>query len=504
MAFDQPPMTADDIMAAAENMDSTTLSIDIYNLIASALRLPQPPEALPAALVAATGLTKAQVEIACRHIAQHLTYSRTTEIERLALDALERHYGFGLLTKVAGDGTLYTYQRTHWAEAPVQGLRKKLTTMALQRPMVYGAAKSSVGPAIQLIKDIAPPADDFMLSIPRPVVNTRNKEIWILEGGKQEVRIHRPESGLRYVLPVNFNADATSPIFDEALEGILSKAEEPQELQRHLFELMGYAVQGVRDIPVIGFFCGAGANGKSLLLGVLKAIAGRQQVLAGTLGSVTRDRFMLPDLAGKLLFVEDDAKDDVELEDGLLKMVSENKIINSRRVRASHGMAFCSMVMPLISTNNAPRLRDTSDGMRRRLHVIPFDRQFTRQEIDPDLGRKIDGELSGVLNHLLDGLSRLRERGCFDPPKDCERAKEAFLAAANPLMGFLEERCIPSAGARIGLRDLYQAYTTWLKQGGQRPDLTLRSFKPKLQAMGIQVIKSSSMVVMDIALRETA
>lgn len=505
MALDTefPIPTAATVLAAAQAMDQTTPSLDIYELIAVAERLADPPPHLIGLLAKRTGVAAGSLRSARARIARHFTFSRATEVEALALDALEKHFGFGEMLKVGTDRTLYMFTGTHWAGSPDHNLRRALSEMVMQRPLAYGTVKSAVGPAISLIKDLAPPADDFMLAVPPPVVNTRNAELWVSPDGELEPRIHRPESGLRYVLPVDYDPKATSPIFDTALAEIFSKADEPAEVIRHTYELMGYGTQGVRDIPVIGFLCGSGANGKSLLLGIVKTLVGREQVLAGTLGAVTGDRFMLPNLADKLLFVEDDAKDNVELADGLLKMLTENKIIDTRRVRSSHGMSFCSMVMPLIATNNAPRLHDTSDGMRRRLHVIPFQRQFTREEIDPDLGRKIvTAELSGVLNHLVEGLQRLRARGRFDPPADCERAKDAFLASANPLLGFIEERCVAAPGKRVALGDFHQAYVVWMKQGGQKPDLPLRSLKPKLQAMGYNVTKASHLVVHDVILRD--
>lgn len=492
----------DPIEDPAATLTPLTPSTTVYDLIAAGMKRDVLMDDLLSAIAHATGMAARDLMRHAAYIGRHFTLSRSGETEMLALDVLEKHFGYGLLLKVGDDRALYAFQGTHWAELPDHRLRQLMTPICLQRPMVYGGPGTVTG-AINLIKDLAPAAEDFLLATPMPVINTLSCEVWIGGGGQAEMRIHRPETGMRFVLPVAYDPTATSPIFDKALAEIFSKAEEPDELTRHVFELMGYAIQPVRDIPVIGFLWGGGANGKSLLLGILKAIAGRHQVFAGTLGSMMRDRFMLPNLAGKLMFVEDDAKDGVELDDGLLKMVAENKIIDSRRVRATHSMSFLSMVMPFIAINGAPKLADTSDGMRRRLHVIPFQRQFTKEEIDPGLGGKIvQTELSGVLNHLVAGISRLRARGHFDPSKDAEIAKEAFLAASNSLLDFIQDRCIQVAGERVGLKDFHSAYVTWMKQTGQPPEVTHRTLKPKLVAMGFQVRKSGAMVIENLALKD--
>jgi putative DNA primase/helicase len=494
---------SDDLLAAVEAMTPATPSAEAYEAIATTVRLQLPPSDTLTEIILRTGLAPAAVEAAHHHIVRHHALARVDEVDALALDALQKQYAYGLHLKVEDDRTLFEFCGTHWTATSEHALNQKLTRMTMERPQVYGKATTSVPKAIKLIKSLAPPAGDFRLAVPPPVINTETGEVWVGKGGKIDVRIHRPETNLRYVLPVAYDPAATSLRYDKAIAEIFSNAEEPDELLRHVHELMGYGLQGVRDIPVIGFFWGAGANGKSMLLNILKTMAGRRQVLAATLGGVSRDRFMTPNLSDKLLFVEDDAKDDVRIEDGLLKSVSENKIIDARRLGSSHAMAFCSMVMPLIAINGAPRLNDTSDGMRRRLHVIPFERQFTKDEIDPGLGRLIAAtELPGVLNHFIEGLSRLRARGAFDPPKDAERAKDNFLAAANPLLGFLQERAAEAPGKRLPVSDLFQAYGAWMKQNGQRLDISQRSLSPRLKAMGYTVRKSNVMVVENLALRD--
>lgn len=503
LELEHSTLTSEDILARAAGMTPQTPSPDIYALIAAALRQPAFPDGLVDIVSKSTGLAEGDLENHVAGIAKHFRLMRSTEAEALALDVLERIYAYGRLLRTGDDGTLYVFSGTHWGELPEQRLRQVMTTLCLERPMTYGAANRSVGAALRLIRDLAPPAGDLLMAPLKPVVNTRTAEVWIGADGAVERRIHRPETGMRYVLPVDFDPDAVSPVFDATLAEILSRSEGSEELERHLLELLGYAIQPVRDLPVIAFFWGGGANGKSLLLSVLRAIVGREQVLAATLTSLMRDRFMVPNLAGKLLFVEDDAKDNVELNDGLLKQIAENKIIDSRRVRSTHGMSFMSMVLPLIAINGAPKLQDTSDGMRRRLQIIPFDRQFKAAEIKPDLGRIItDSELPGVLNRLIEGLARLRARGRFEAPEAAERAKEAFLAASNPLLEFVQERCQSTPGKRTALRDVYQAYVIWMKQTGQTPDVTMRSLRPKLVAMGYNVHKSSNIMVEDLTLRD--
>jgi P4 family phage/plasmid primase-like protien len=498
---DLPFPTAAELMQRAAAMTSSTPSHEVYGLIAVALKLPEPPDGLLAEMATRTGLDLNWLRDCQAHVRQQMGFQRSSQGDALALDLLARDFAHGLLLRVLPDRTLLHYEGTHWTPISDQALRHILRPMALDNPGAYGNPGTSVGQALTAIKDLAIDGGGMMLATPPPVINTRNAELWVGAKGLVEERIHRPETALRYVLPVRYEPDAGCPAFDKMLTEIFAKAADPAEVIRHVDELLGYAIQGVRNLPVILFFWGGGANGKSTVLAILQALISREQIWAGSLGGLSGDRFVLPNLADRLLFIEDDAKDGEALNDGLLKKISENKVIDTRRVRSSHGTSFCSMVMPIVAINGAPRLDDTSNGMRRRLQVIAFDRQFTAAEINPDLAKTIIAtELPGVLNRLIAGLTRLRARGGFDAPAECEKTKDAFLSASNPLHAFLTERCVATPGKHIRISELYQAFAHWMRNQQQRVPFPERSLKIRLVSLGYSVRKSSCMIVDDLAL----
>jgi putative DNA primase/helicase len=500
--FSDAVPTAESLLLEAKKMTSQTPSEVIYRVLADAARLPSSPQHLLNVISLNTLMPLPGLWQQFGYLQSHFALKRSTEGEALALDALNKVYAFGLHLRVTQGRELLKFNGTHWAELSDQELRATLRRMAMEEPDSYGNSNTTVPQAMAVIRDLVPDATAGLAEMPPSIVNTLSGEIWVSKTGDLIWKIHRPESGLRYVLPVHYDPEATSPRFDKMMDEIFAPAKVPAAVIDYVLEMLGYAVQGVRNIPVILFLWGGGANGKSTLLSILQAIVGRTQVLAGSLGSLSNDRFALPNLDGKLLFIEDDAKDGEKVNDGLLKKISENKVIDTRRVRSSHGISFCSMVMPIIAINGAPAIEDTSAGMRRRLHVIPFDRRFKPEEVDLNLAQSIkESELSGVLNQLLAGLSRLRARGKFAPPADCERAKEAFLSASNSLHAFLNERCLSAPGKPIRITDLYQAYAAWMRDQGQRPAFPARSLGTRLKALGYVVRKSNYVVVDDLMLK---
>jgi putative DNA primase/helicase len=69
----------------------------------------------------------------------------------------------------------------------------------------------------------------------------------------------------------------------------------------------------------------------------------------------------------------------------------------------------------LFVANSLPRFHDTSDGIWRRLTLIPFDRVCPPGRRDAGLKAKLRGELPGIAHWALQGLARLRSGGGFTP-----------------------------------------------------------------------------------------
>ena len=215
------------------------------------------------------------------------------------------------------------------------------------------------------------------------------------------------------------------------------------------------------------------------------------QVLWGSVARLSADKFTLPALAGRRIFIDDDAKDGVRLDDGLLKSIAEDKPVSAREAHAAGVVSFRALALPVISTNGAPSLSDSSHGFERRLLVVPFERRFTEAEMDRTLAdRIIAEELPGVLNRLLDGYRRLCLRGRFKEPADCQRAKVELLAASNPMRAFISQACRPAPGKRATTADLYAAFRAWCGSDGRKVPYTRIVFTQRLRAMGFNLHKS--------------
>ncbi|TXM64346.1 hypothetical protein FV226_26625 [Methylobacterium sp. WL12] len=365
------------------------------------------------------------------HVAPAVVHDAVSLV-RIVLDAA---YGGGAHLAYAG-GAFRHFDRTHWKPLSKEKLGRSILNHLPSAANRGGRqARTIIQETVDLLKmHRATGPDRARLDDPLPIINVGNGELWIGVDGSVELRPHDPASGLRYCLDVLYDPKAGCPLYDRALTEIFGASSDPAALVGHWHELMGYAAQPTRPDARIFVGWGAGNDGKSALAGLLTRLLGRDRVAAMPVGKLAGNPFMLGHLADKALFLDDDVAVGTVLPDGILKTISEDKVVTGE---PKHRDAFEFQVraLPLLLCNTAPHLLDTSYGFYRRLFVLPCDRRFTGAEADRTLFPRIwEVERSGVLNRALAGLRRLVQRGWkFEPSEVVKQATAAWWAEATGL-----------------------------------------------------------------------
>lgn len=306
--------------------------------------------------------------------------------------------------------------------------------------------------------------------------NLDNGTIWLVKDGSFDLRPHKREDHLTTLIPFGYDQAARCPSFDTMLiqafahiEKRYSKAE-LENFIRHFWELIGYIIQPNKDIPVAMFWLGKGHNGKSKLVEIITHLVGEASVL-------TADSMQLlmsgnthgtASLEGKLLFVDDDVSSDGRIDDGILKKISQNKILTvNPKNKPTRSIKIHTAA--LFMMNSETRFADSSRGFVRRIFATYFDTDLSHL-FESDLPDKALTEIPGILNRALEGLARLRQRKRFDFPQCALDDRLRFLKRAVPLIGFWEGlKKEPAEGASIQTDDLYSYYKTEMLSSSLRP-----------------------------------
>jgi putative DNA primase/helicase len=261
---------------------------------------------------------------------------------------------------------------------------------------------------------------------------------------------------------------------------------------RHWNELAGYLIQSRRNVALVIILLGHGNNGKTKLLETVTRLLGSELVYARRVDDLEKNRFTMGSLFGKYLLVDDDVRAGARLPDGILKTISEAKVVTGE-LKYGADFNFVVRAVPVLLCNNVPSLADLSHGMQRRLTVIPFDRTFTGKGCDRFLFDRIwKNELPGVLNRALAGYRRvLRRQANFEPPLAVLNATKRWLQQANPLPAFIEAECTQRPGAKCTVKDFYDAYSAWTHRVGYTLTQTQQTVDRNLAHLGFATKKSN-------------
>ena len=292
----------------------------------------------------------------------------------------------------------------------------------------------------------------------------------------------------RICLPASYTG--VRPVqFDKFLRDILCDADgrplaDREALTELIWEMLGYCLATHTRYERCFILCGPGANGKSVLGAIAKAMVGRTNtasVQPAQMGSV----FQRSNLEGKLLNLVTELNQKEELQDGLLKAIVSGEMMSVERkfddVREIEPFA-----KHIILTNHLPRISDYSDGLFRRVSIIPLQRQFLGATADPLLIDKLTGELDAITSRALDALGRLIDRnGNFTEPPICTAAKDTWRSDNNHIMQYLAERVYEAPHGSVSVQVMYEDYRNWFASTGLRGQLGRKQFANRVEAAGV-------------------
>ena len=281
--------------------------------------------------------------------------------------------------------------------------------------------------------------------------------------GKPVVHPHTPTFVTSVLLPFALNTSASCPRWRNFLTEILPDSGTRQLLQ----ELFGYCL--LQDTRYQRFFLfeGTGANGKSVVLLVLVRLLGQSNISTVPLELFSASH-NLTETLGKLANITSEVGEIDKVAEGVLKQFVGGDYIHFNPKYKSPFSAQPTAKL-IIATNVRPPFRDRTQGLWRRLLLIPFPVTIPMEKQDPMLVDQLAEELSGILNWALDGIRSLRQRGQFEEPVVCLKAKNEFQHETNPVRVFLDEQCQVDPSGTIPITNLYDTYKMFCDGNGYRP-----------------------------------
>ena len=155
------------------------------------------------------------------------------------------------------------------------------------------------------------------------------------------------------------------------------------------------------------------------------------------------------------------------------------------------------------ATNHFPNCRDYSDALYRRAIIILFNRQFSEQEIDVNLSKKLAAELLVILNLALMALERLLQNSKFTMPESCIEVNLQWRKQSDQIQQFIEDCC--DLGEYISLlSEIYNQYKKWADENGVNAKHGQNGLTIRLKQFDIETIRGTAGIckLKSIKLRE--
>jgi P4 family phage/plasmid primase-like protien len=301
----------------------------------------------------------------------------------------------------------------------------------------------------------------------RRYISLQNGRIGIDDVGRGAVKAvhpHTPHWFTTVRLPYDYDPNATCPRWEAFLDTMFAGDRERIEFVREWF---GYAVTGDVSQQKFLIVVGQGGNGKKVLLETLEALVGAENCSAVALEDF-KSEFHLSETLGKSLNIVSEIGDVQKLPEGRLKaFVSGDKMSFNRKYRDP--VSVCPTARLVFATNEVPRFSDKSEGIWRRLIILPCDVVIPEERQDKLLPQKIREELPGILNWALKGAGAVREREYFAIPSASKRAIEGHRQESSPARRFLTGHCEVDPNGHVPTEMLYKIYRQWSLDMGHPP-----------------------------------
>jgi len=297
-------------------------------------------------------------------------------------------------------------------------------------------------------------ADEEIINIENGLININTRRF----------KPHTPDYYSTTQVAIRYDANAECPLFDKFLLEILPESDD----RIRIIDLFGFCL--VRDYHIQKWFMfhGQGANGKGTLLDVLKDFLGHHNVSGVELQRLD-DPFLPAELYGKLANIVGDLSSKELYQTGRLKSLSSGTDIIQAQKKYAQPFTFVNHAKLIYAANELPQSKDKTLAFWRRVCLLEFKQTFIGKKEDRRLLKKLTSptELSGILNHALDGVRRIIDDESILTTDDHRRVEKLYIKGADSIESFYMDMITITTDEndQIGGNEIYKLYLKYCEDG---------------------------------------
>jgi P4 family phage/plasmid primase-like protien len=287
--------------------------------------------------------------------------------------------------------------------------------------------------------------------------------------GKIVCMEYRADLRQRFKLDCDPDWNCKTTMYSKFLDDCFPNDQNQKEL---IQEIMGALLTGLAaKLQIAVLLYGFGANGKSVMLGILEGLVSNELKCSVKPDSFSHEYYRA-ELAGKLINIVGEIDKDKNLTADFKDIVGCDVAVTARPPY-ERPFRFIPQCGHLFAGNSFPLTKDHSYGFYRRWRLIHFKHIVPENKRIPDLSKKIlASETPGVLAWALDGASRLvRNNYKLTNTSENEALIAQWRLAGDSVEAFLNDETLVQMGefCTCPKRDAYEAYARYCSGSALKP-----------------------------------
>ena len=278
--------------------------------------------------------------------------------------------------------------------------------------------------------------DPMLLNVPNGTIE--------LDSGR--LRPHAQDDYITKMCMIKYDPGSACPRWNSFLEEVFKtdSGEPDYDLIYYIQKVVGYSLTGSVQEEAIFILHGFGANGKSTFLDVLQKLFEdytanpRPELITRAKNKSTSFNEDAAMLRGAHLAIVQEINDQIRLDEAMVKqLTTPGKMTAAYKHKSA--FSFRPTHKLFVALNHLPEIRNTDDGIWRRLHLIPFKQSFIGRE-DRELPGKLWQERQGILNWCIEGAALWAREG-LQKPAAVDQYGNDYKSDQDVIGGFIYECC---------------------------------------------------------------
>lgn len=222
---------------------------------------------------------------------------------------------------------------------------------------------------------------------------------------------HSKDDFITKVCGVNYVKDEKCPLWDAFIDKIFCG---DKDLINFIQKSIGYAMTASVEEQSFFILYGSGSNGKSTFLETILRIFNEYGMNSTTETFTDSNKTSIPNdiarLRGTRFVTAKETKRRIVLDEPTVKHLTGSDTITARFLNKEF-FDFSPTFKIFMATNHKPRITGTDRGIWRRIKLIPFNYSIPKEEEDRKFMDKLRGEMSGILNWIIEGQRKWKAEG---------------------------------------------------------------------------------------------